>query len=75
MPDRSPITSLAGSERLLYSREETAEILSLSVHTITRDVKRGRIEARRYGRRVLIPRSEILRIADQGMKRATPTAA
>jgi excisionase family DNA binding protein len=58
----------ASAGRLLYSREETAEILSLSVHTINRDVRLGRIQSRRYGRRVLIPREEILRIAAQGMR-------
>jgi excisionase family DNA binding protein len=61
-----PITNLA-SGRLLYSREEAAQILSLSVHTIARDCRRGLIQSRKYGRRVLIPKSEIERIAVQGL--------
>jgi excisionase family DNA binding protein len=63
----SPNNNSLSSGRLLYSREEAAEILSLSVHTVARDVRMGRIQARKYGRRVLIPRDEILRIANEGM--------
>ena len=55
-------------DKLLYSKEEVAEIIGLSKHTISRDVRLGRIQARHYGRRVLIPREEILRIATEGMK-------
>ncbi len=71
MTPQSPITNLFGGGRLLYSREETAEILSLSVHTVARDVRLGRIQARKYGRRVLIPREEVLRIASEGMQVVT----
>lgn len=70
MTNLPPITNLTGRGRLLYSREETAEILSLSVHTVARDVRMGRIKARKYGRRVLIPREEVLRIAADGMSEA-----
>lgn len=59
-------------EKLLYSKEETAEIIGLSKHTVSRDVLLGRIAAKRYGRRVLIPRDEILRIASEGLR---PTQA
>jgi hypothetical protein len=52
MKELSPIVNLRDRGRLLYSREEAAEILSLSVHTAARDVRLGRIEARKYGRRV-----------------------
>ena len=55
-------------EKLLYSKDEAAEIVGLSVHTITRDVRLGRINARHYGRRVLIPAAELLRIAAEGMQ-------
>jgi excisionase family DNA binding protein len=55
-------------DKLLYSKDEAAEIIGLSVHTITRDVRLKRIQALHYGRRVLIPREEILRIATEGMK-------
>jgi excisionase family DNA binding protein len=49
----------------MYSVEEAAELLSLSRHTLARDARLGKIAARRYGRRVLIPRDEILRLAGQ----------
>ena len=62
------ITNLP-AKRLLYSREEAAEILSLSVHTIARDIRLGRIKVRHYGRRVLIPSSELVRIAAEGSHR------
>ncbi|MGH9771041.1 MAG: helix-turn-helix domain-containing protein [Candidatus Acidiferrales bacterium] len=54
--------------KLLYPKEEAASILGISRHTISRDVILGRIAAKRYGRRVLIPRDEILRIASEGMQ-------
>jgi excisionase family DNA binding protein len=63
MAETSPIANLTGGGR----REEAAGMLSLSVHTVARDVRLGRIQARHYGRRVLIPASEILRIAAHGM--------
>ena len=58
---------MAASKRLLYSHEDAAELLSLSVHTIARDCRLGCIQSRRYGRRILIPKSEIERIAVEGM--------
>ena len=67
MAKTSSIANLTGGGRLLFSREEAAGMLSLSVHTVARDVRLGRIQARHYGRRVLIPASEILRIAAHGM--------
>ncbi len=64
-------------EKLSYSKQEAAFLLGISIHTVTRDVKLGRIQARRYGTRVLIPRAELERIASQGMARAeaSPSAA
>jgi len=58
--------------RLMYSIEETAELLSLSKHTLARDARLGKIAARRYGRRVLIPAAEILRLAGQDADASRP---
>jgi excisionase family DNA binding protein len=58
----------AGTERLFYSQEEFADLFGLSVHTVIRDVRLKKIDSRKYGRRVLIPRSEVMRIANEGMK-------
>ena len=63
------------NEKLLDSKEEGAELIGLSVHTETRDVRLGRIKARRYGRRVLIPHEELVRIASDGMRPAAKPAA
>lgn len=60
--------------REMFSREETATLLCLSIHTVARDCRNGRIKTRRYGRRVLIPRSEILRIANEGMHEEAATS-
>jgi excisionase family DNA binding protein len=57
-------------DKLNYSKKEAAEIVGISVHTVTRDVRLGRIHAKRYGRRVLISRDEIVRIASDGMRDA-----
>ena len=57
-----------GSERLFFSQEEFASLFGLSVHTVIRDVRLKAVECRRYGRRVLIPRSEVVRIANEGLK-------
>jgi excisionase family DNA binding protein len=62
-------------EKLLYSKGEAAEIIGLSIHTITRDVRLGRIGVRHYGRRVLIPRDELVRIAADGMEPELKPAA
>ena len=56
--------------KLFYSKQESAELLNISPHTVSRDVRLGKIAAKRYGRRVLIPREEILRIAKEGMQPA-----
>ncbi len=61
-------------DKLNYSKQETAFLLGLSVHTVTRDVKLQRIKARYYGRRVLIPAEEVLRLAREGMKPEAVTA-
>jgi excisionase family DNA binding protein len=47
------------SEKLLFSREEAAEMLSLSVSTLCVVINRGMIRVRRLGRRVMIEKREI----------------
>jgi excisionase family DNA binding protein len=54
-------------KKLNYSKDEAADIIGISEHTITRDIRMGRIQAVRYGRRILIPADEVRRIAQQGM--------
>jgi hypothetical protein len=57
-----------GTERLFFSQEEFASLFGLSIHTVIRDVRLKKIDSRKYGRRVLIPRSEVVRIANEGLK-------
>jgi excisionase family DNA binding protein len=47
------------SEKLLFSRLEAAEILSLSVSTLDVAVARGMLRVRRVGKRVMFERHEI----------------
>jgi hypothetical protein len=53
---------------LLYSRQAAADALGVSFFTIERDIKLGRIAVRKYGTRTLVPRSELERIAEEGME-------
>ena len=49
-------------QKLFYSPQEAAEVLSLSRPHIYRLVKQGRIPAMRFGARVLIPHAEIMKM-------------
>jgi excisionase family DNA binding protein len=53
--------------RLLYTVPQAADILSVSVPTIRRGVSRGAIASVRIGSRRLVHRSEIERIAREGL--------
>jgi excisionase family DNA binding protein len=57
------ITSTNNQERLFYSQEEFSKLFSLSIHTVIRDTRLGRIRSIHYGRRRLIPKDEVERIA------------
>jgi excisionase family DNA binding protein len=60
------------TSRILYSREEAAEALSLSISTIDVMIGRGMLRARRHGRRVLIHHSEIERVSRMDLPRIWP---
>lgn len=51
----------------LLSINEAAKNLSVSPWTIRAHTRRGTITAVRCGRRVLIPRAEVARIAHEGL--------
>ncbi|MGA7239697.1 MAG: helix-turn-helix domain-containing protein [Bryobacteraceae bacterium] len=55
-------------QRLQYPIEEGAVLLGISKHTLIRDIRRGMVKTTRYGKRVLIPHDELMRIATDGMK-------
>ncbi|MCI0722928.1 MAG: helix-turn-helix domain-containing protein [Acidobacteria bacterium] len=50
-------------EQLLIGRREAAEALGICLRTLDYMITRGQLVARRIGRRVLIPRSELERFA------------
>lgn len=51
--------------KLLYGRREAAKLLSVSTGHISNGIRAGNIRAVRLGRRHLIPRSELQRLAGQ----------
>jgi excisionase family DNA binding protein len=53
-------------ERLLYGIEEAADVIGLSPHTIRAYERQGLIKGTRIGTRVLIPVSELERLAEEG---------
>jgi len=62
---------LTASERLLTVREASHR-LSLPAQTIYDAIKRGDIEARHYGRRVLIPSAALATFGQARTVRASP---
>lgn len=54
-------------DKLMLSKAEAGRILGLSPSTIDRMISAGRIAIRRFGRRVLISRSEIEKLASPSM--------
>jgi hypothetical protein len=50
-------------EKLLYSRRDTAEALSLSIRSIDYLITTGRLSTRRVGGKILIPASAVRRFA------------
>jgi excisionase family DNA binding protein len=53
------------NEKLAFSVNESAEILSIGARTVWRMVEEGTIRAIRLGRRVVIPKSELERLLKQ----------
>lgn len=51
------------SEKLLFSRVEAAEMLSLSLSTLNVAIGRGMLRVRRHGRRVMIEKREVERFS------------
>ena len=49
--------------RLLYDRKSAARMLSISVRMLDRLVANKQLDFRRIGKRVLIPRGELVKLA------------
>jgi excisionase family DNA binding protein len=63
LPGVIGIQAAADIEKLLYTREDSAFMLSISERSLDYLISSKEINTRRVGRRVLIPRSELLRFA------------
>lgn len=59
-------------ERLLYSVREAAEQLSVSKTTVFMLIAQGQVKHRRFGRRMLIPRAELERLAAKDFPKIWP---
>ena len=53
-------------EPLLYDRKTTAKLLSVSVRSVDYMVQTGKLKHRRIGSRVLIPATQVGRMAEVG---------
>lgn len=60
------------SDRLLYSVKEAAEQLSISPWTVRKLIEIGQVKHRQFGRRMLIPRAELERLAKKDFARIEP---
>jgi excisionase family DNA binding protein len=60
-------------DTILLTRTEAAAALNLSARSVDYLVAKGRLPSRKFGRRRLIPRDAIERLAKQGCGRITPT--
>jgi excisionase family DNA binding protein len=54
---------LADETRILYSREDAAHQLSISVSTLDRLIGGKHLTARRIGRKVLVPHIELMKLS------------
>jgi excisionase family DNA binding protein len=52
-------------DRLFLSREVSAQVLGISTRSLDLAIRDGRIEACRFGRRVLIRRDELIAFAER----------
>ena len=50
-------------EKLLYSREDAAAALSISIRSVDYLIAEGKVTTRRIGRKILIPAGDIKRFA------------
>lgn len=51
--------------KLLFKRSEAAYSLGISIRSVDSMIADGRLKTRRWGSRVLIPASELQRVADR----------
>jgi hypothetical protein len=59
-------------EQFLLSRKDGAQFLGISLRSIDYAIARGLIRPRRIGRRVMLPRTELLRFASNDHSHIAP---
>jgi excisionase family DNA binding protein len=70
----SKSTAATAAERLLYRPEEAAEVLGISRSTVYEEIRTGRLQSVRIGRRRLVPPEYIAEYVEL-LKREMRTAA
>lgn len=60
------------ADKILYSRKEAAELLSISLASLQILIVRGELAVRRLGHRVLVPRTELERLAKRDVPELWP---
>lgn len=60
-------------DKLLLTRTEAASVLNLSTRSIDYLIVQGRLPSKKLGKRRLIPREAVERLAKGGCGRITPT--
>jgi excisionase family DNA binding protein len=60
-----------GQNRVVYTIDETAEILRVSRHSACEAVRQGTIPTIRIGRRILVPTAALERMLEQAIPAAT----
>lgn len=68
-----PVTIMNPAPKILYSRAEAAEMLSISVSSLDVLIATGRLKAVHKGRRVLIHAAEIERMAAKEIPHIWPS--
>jgi excisionase family DNA binding protein len=54
--------------RIAYGRKQAAAEIGLSPRTVDYLIKRGDLKARKIGKRVLIPGSELVKLLEKGIR-------
>ncbi len=58
-------------EKLLLSKAEAAELLSVSYPTVDRHIKAGKIPSIKLGGRCLVPRKALIKMIDDDTEQST----
>ena len=60
------------SDRMLYSKKEAAQQLSLSLRSLDQLIAQGELRVRRFGKRILVPKTELEKLAKRDVQIVWP---